>query len=991
MEQYSISFFIGKTGRNILILILLLFATNLYSQSNNTLKDKFISKSGDTVEYLTDLSVDLPGYQDYLDDYDKSPEVKNIELVYPVDSIVSNHILISASDATGRESVYWKNEDRYLEWMIEIPEEGFYNLELDYYPVKGTGMTIQRTISINGAIPFQEGVNLPFFRYWEDSGSTSMNSFGDEIRPGQQEVYSWNTASFIDFNGFYSEPLKIYLTKGKHQIRLSYLDQPIIVGELRIKSINRISGYETYKSKYINQKYDNGESYIKIQGENADLRSDSTLRREVAFDPSVEPFKINHSLLNSMGGWRWRIGNQSMSWRFSVPTEGLYKIPLHILPNYSGGVPINRQIRIDGKVPFSEFLEYRIPYNPKWITHVLCDRNDNPYLVYLEEGEHTISMTNKLGVQKDSVIILQKLSLMVLELNKKIITITGGTPDLNLDYELDKKIPGLIDDFKYLISELNLVVLNLENLSEKSPFIVNLLKMRQKQIQEIIENPFIIARRLNNIFELQTALTTSISFLKEQSLLVDYIAFVPPKGDVIHNNSTFIDRARVSAANFLNSFVKDYDQVSEIKESDINVNSHINVWISLGKEWGEILKKLIDEDFTPKTGIGVNINILPANQMTSNANGASALLLALVSGSAPDVALGVPHTLPVEFAIRDAVTDLSAFRDYKEIASRFAPGSLIPYQYRNKAYALPEVIDFSVMLYRKDILQELGLSLPGTWDDLYRKVIPVLAQNGMSFGYMMPPNDLYGPIRLFSPFLYQENGRYYSEDGKTSALDSDTAYRAFLEWTRLYNVYGCEIQADLYSRFRIGDMPIAVGSYWKYIQIMVAAPELFGRWGIAPVPGKPGENGTINHTAGGNGTSSIIIKGSEKQEESWEFLKWWLSDDIQYRFGKEVESIIGPFARWNSANWKAFERLPMRKSDLAVFKEQLDSFREPRVVLGGYFTGRHLKNAWNDVVLGDENPRDALEKAVKEINKEMVIKQNEYKRRDNGMGINNGE
>lgn len=48
------------------------------------------------------------------------------------------------------------------------------------------------------------------------------------------------------------------------------------------------------------------------------------------------------------------------------------------------------------------------------------------------------------------------------------------------------------------------------------------------------------------------------------------------------------------------------------------------------------------------------------------------------------------------------------------------------------------------------------------------------------------------------------------------------------------------------------------------------------------------------------------------------------------------------------------------------------------MVLGGYFTGRHIQNAWNRVVLQGTNPREALELAVKDIDRELAKKQEEF-------------
>ena len=56
----------------------------------------------------------------------------------------------------------------------------------------------------------------------------------------------------------------------------------------------------------------------------------------------------------------------------------------------------------------------------------------------------------------------------------------------------------------------------------------------------------------------------------------------------------------------------------------------------------------------------------------------------------------------------------------------------------------------------------------------------------------------------------------------------------------------------------------------------------------------------------------------------------------------------------------------------------MEADKEMRNVVGGYYTTRHLTNAWNKVVVNGGNLRDALEEAVLEINKELRMKQEEY-------------
>ena len=72
---------------------------------------------------------------------------------------------------------------------------------------------------------------------------------------------------------------------------------------------------------------------------------------------------------------------------------------------------------------------------------------------------------------------------------------------------------------------------------------------------------------------------------------------------------------------------------------------------------------------------------------------------------------------------------------------------------------------------------------------------------------------------------------------------------------------------------------------------------------------------------------------------------------------------------------------------MAEFEKSLAWATEMPVVLGGYFTGRQITNAWNrvvtrDISMGgdqtDTNVRDSLELAVEDINRELQAQQAQY-------------
>ena len=204
-------------------------------------------------------------------------------------------------------------------------------------------------------------------------------------------------------------------------------------------------------------------------------------------------------------------------------------------------------------------------------------------------------------------------------------------------------------------------------------------------------------------------------------------------------------------------------------------------------------------------------------------------------------------------------------------------------------------------------------------------------------------------------------------------------YAALKEETELYTQYAVPVTANFYNMFRTGEMPMGIGSYATYMQLSVAAPEISGMWGIAPLPGMEKADGTVDRSnASFTSMSDCIMQKSEKQEAAWEFLKWWASTETQTVFSREVEALLGAEARWNTANIEAFHALPWKAEDLEIIDGMLQQAKEIPVVLGGYYTTRHLTNAWNKVVINGVLLRDALEEAVEAINKELKMKQEEY-------------
>lgn len=862
----------------------------------------------------------------------------------------------------------WEDDAEWAEWEFAVVAEGLYHVEVEYFMLPGSGNPAVRSLTLNGETPFLEASNIVFPRKWRDEGEPVVNSLGDETRPGQIELPAWSSMRLADDSGLYAEPFRFYLQPGRTTVRLEYIDQTMAIARVSLVPADIVPSYSEVEERYRQNGYREAAASVQFEAElHAAEKSDPTLRRGSDGDPLVSPPSFVNRKLNVMGGWSWRRGNQAVTWEFVVPEDGLYKIAVRYLQTWNDGLPSYRQIAVDGQVPFRELLAYRFAYDKQWRLETLSDEEGSPYLFYLSAGTHRLTMTVKLGPIAPVLHSLTEDSLLLSNMIRDIVKITGSQPDPNYDYEFFTTVPHLKADMETLMRSLESKYERIGQVSDKLPAMANNFLTIRSQLAAMVGDPFRIASRMNDLNNALNSLGTWHQSLQHQPLTADYFRIGAPDERWPDRQSGLWQRLRATIANFFVSFRKDYNNVGSVLADDVEVRAAIDVWIAGGMEWAEIVKEMADEAFTPQTGIGINVNVLPANQL--QAGDMNALMLSITSGNAPDVGLGVPAGSPVEFAIRDAVYDLAAFGDFADIAARFIPNIMVPYQYRGGVYALPETMDFSVMFYRKDIVQELGIAIPDTREELYSYVLPALYQSGLQFFY--PPD--------FTQFLFQYGGDFYTRDGMRSALDTPEAFRAFQEYTELFTNYAVPVAADFYNRMRSGEMPMGIGTFGTYMQLSVAAPELVGRWGIAPLPGIRRPDGVVDRSNGAlAGQSAIILKQSEHPGESWEFLKWWTSAPVQTAFARELEAVIGVEARWNTANLEAFSNLAWKKDDLAVIREQWKWARETPVVLGGYFTGRYVSNAWNTVVLGGGRVRDSLESAVKEINRELRMKQEEY-------------
>ena len=950
--------------------------------------------------YSSDKSI--PYYKDYISAY---------PAVFPEDELVIEGSDYSRYEEDGKEvlPVIYQNYDgmegdsllmteyALVEYTFKVQSAGYYDMSLLYYPIAGKSSTIQRSFFIDGKLPYRELAMVEFARIWtgsieetylNDDGITTkkwvQDNQGNDLKPTSVEIPSWVTSPCRDYNGYVVDDLKVYLEAGEHTLTLLSQREPMLLKQIVFYNGKTVQPYETVKKAWDASgcQATSGKE-IRIEGENVTRTSSQMLYpKQDQSSPAVYPVSPKSLLNNTIGGTSWQSAGQWVEWDFEAPEDGYYNIAVFAKQNFVRGIKVSRKITIDGEVPFKEMEQYGFAYKQNWHKDVLADAEDNPYSFYLTKGTHTLRMEVVLGDFSEVIATVQSAVQDLNSIYRRVIRITGVSPDEYRDYQIASSLPGLQGDLQIARDKIDGAITSLQAISGSNTDKTTTLITMRDQLDLLMEDEERFTEVISSFKINVRACGNWINQVVKQPLQIDRIFVYSPDQEPVIKSDNWWSRFIFEIKRLFCSFVIDYNQIGNVTESD-EESTTLTLWVGTGRDQANVIKSLIDESFTPDTGINVNVQLVDM----------STLLKAELAGEGPDVAIQVGPTqmatgiaaanmvaagndTPVNYGIRNAVLDLSAFPDFEEVLTRFSNSATCQFSYGGATYALPDTQTFPMMFYRKDILNEIGMEVPRTWDEV-KVAMTVLSKNQMEFG--MVPGE-----QIFAMLLFQQGGAYYKLDGMASDLDSDIAVNVFKQYCEFYTDYRLDKETSAEERFRTGECPIIIADYTVFNNLAVSAPDIEGLWDFTVVPGTRNPDGSINHTTGSTGLADMIMASTEYPEESWGFLKWWTSAETQTLFGREMESLMGSAGRVATANMEALGNLSWKVEDYRALMEQFAQVQGIPQVPGGYYSWRNVNNAFYAITTDDSaaTPREELMEKVGYINDEI-----NYKREELGLPI----
>ena len=1001
---------INKTLRNFLIAVAVII---LFFVCTRLVPEKKLSEKYEGFDLSTSQGAVSAGktYAEYQAEHKnaKTPDLQVAVDVFAYDADKSTGIS-TVSNYEGKDAVL-TDERSFVVWNVDVPEAGFYNISMEYICPPSRNVDIERILYINGEMPFRGADTLSFSRLWKDGGEIKYDNRGNMIRPSQAETFAYQQIRFKSDLGYEVDPYRFYFEKGQNTIALKAISEPVVISAIELLPLKQYYSYEQYVAKQpVKPENNNAKDIkVKVQGENSLVRSDPSLFARYDRSSAItEPYSTKNTVLNYVGGDSWKAPGQWIEWEIDIPENGWYTISLKGRQFFQRGYVAYRSIYIDEEIPIDALKAVGFKYNKDWQFKTLSDANKNPYKFYLTKGKHTIRLEATLG---DVGPIISQIEDSVYRLNliyRTILVLTGTTPDVDRDYEIHKVFPDeveamlqesrrlykIVDDFVAVTGQKSNQIAPAENLAE--------------QLEKFYKHPDRITKNFQNFKDNTMTLASSMLSLTETKLDIDYVLVQGADDKIKPDKSNFLKDARHEIVSFINSFL--YDSASLGSTYDENDEHVVEVWIVTGRDQSQVLKNMIDDTFTPQTGIKVNVKLINPD----------ALLSAVVAGKGPDVVISTYTSQPVDYALRNANVNLMRFEGCDEVLTWFKPSAYEPYKYDGGLYALPEQETFSLMFYRKDILEQFDLEVPQTWED-FINILPTLQSNNLTVGVPYPDVNNLDMTVLYS-MIYQEDGRLYNATGDKSIVDSEAGIKAFKTYTSLYNNYGIPLVYDFMSRFRTGEMPVGIANYTTYNTIVVGAPEIRNLWDFTYLPGTINERGELDRSNAAGGVCTMMIKNGinlddldlsslpdlayssfsgktyedgaipgvdEKtwnkvmhnesiQKDAWEFMRWWVSADIQVRYGREMEALLGASARYATANIEALKQLSWNAQQIEILEKSLDETIGVPEVPGSYFTPRHIVNAARKVVNEQEDPRETLIDYTRKINEELTRKRQEF-------------
>ncbi len=859
-----------------------------------------------------------------------------------------------------------------LSFEVPVTEAGTYEIAVKYMPKDALYMDCLVDINLNDSAKEEDNYVASLPLLWADKYSIyGTDRKGNEMVPEQEAIEKPYLDVLDNYRDTDKDTLSFTWEAGTQKINFTPQSQHMMIAAIYVNRVQELPTYKEYLAA--NSGKQNVTECVIIEAEQHYVKSDSFIRGTSVKNAALYPYDTYAKLINVLEGGAWRTTGQKILWEFEVEKDGYYELALRYQQNSDTNKPVYRSVEIDGMVPFAEWetVAFENTDTNKFGNKVLSV-GDEAAKVYLTKGKHTLAMEITLGpleeIYDGIVTLMEDINSLGMDIQK----LTAGQADQNRTWNMDYYMPNAIGDIESFANRIDQLYAQLEKISGESPAYADSMLYASEQLRKLLEKPNQIPNKTDLISQGDNSaskyLGNVLANLTSMPLSVDRF-YLGNCDNLPAPNANFFKGLAESTKAFVWSFSADAAEGS-YTATGAGKSTELTVWINRSVPYVQVLQQIIDADYNSVNNSNIQLSIMPSEQK---------LVLSNATKTNPDVVLSAGIGTPFNFAVRGAVKNLLDYPDFLTFYDEnYNLEALVPTTYNGGVYGAAETQDFHVLFYRKDILEALELDVPNTWDDV-KYMMPTLLRYNMNFYISLSVSTSYKGFGATNPFVVQNGANYVSDDGMTAEFSTDAFMDAMTEMTELYEIYGMNSAVpNFYNSFRYGEIPMGVSTFGTYIQLQMAAPELAGKWKIYPAPGTKQPDGSIARFQPAASSACMIFGNTQRADQAWHFLKWWLSEETQVKYAYTMQGTYGTEYRWNTANLKAFSQMSYSNEDKAIILEQWGHQKEITYHPANYMIERQVSDVWNGVVVDHESLVEEIDRATLVTNRELIRKLNEF-------------
>ena len=373
-----------------------------------------------------------------------------------------------------------------------------------------------------------------------------------------------------------------------------------------------------------------------------------------------------------------------------------------------------------------------------------------------------------------------------------------------------------------------------------------------------------------------------------------------------------------------------------------------NDWVDENTDLGKEFIRVIDqyEEEHP----GTTITLQGASQQDIKESFQTAAL----AGGGADVVIMDNSGHAIDLAAMGLLYPLSELTTAEELTAQYQEGPLNSGKFQNEYYSVPWYMDCCGLYYNADRLEELGLSVPTTWEELSTTLDAVLEAG---YGGIITYQSAYA----FYSFFYQNECPVFDTSGETPTvvIDNEAGTEA---WNYICDIIekGGLVESfkeattwdKVYESFANGEATFLLGGDWCAVGVDEINPDL--NYGITHMV-----SGKTQATILGGWTWNINAN-TENPELAY--------DLIQYLNSEKGDSILAVEGKISARKDFDYEKALEGKERLQVFTDQFPYTMARPAIINEKAIDELITNAILEVDYGQADAAQSLENLKMKLN-----------------------